>query len=332
MNSQKVDSLNGPVVDPSGSKVQFPVLSSRSNSRCWTWLFKDSSQFPLTVNALGGAAVTIAGFFVSKPYNIICYVGGVWLFGSQLYPCLRIRQIAPRAEVGRLVDRGADLILDEKKEDEILIKTKEELKNTKQQLEALIEESNKNAQLHLKQLEDKNEEIKSVVAKLEVTTKDLNRLQEIYNRLKATTDSLMQHLKEINQTNQTLKINTLALRASTSKVDIESGKLEKELSEFSSANTFFDQEDEEFKTTANQLTSQVTLLKEFFEKIKGENASFIKKVESLATNNQILTKSLTEIKERESNLVVVIDKLKKEIEELKPLNELNDMVKDILGD
>ena len=244
--------------------------AAKSNCRCWTWLIKDPSQYPLGVNFVLGSAAVITGIFLSKPYDYIFYAAGGWLIGSQAYPFIRIRQIAPRAAIELLADKTNTLNRDAIKENEVFKKTQEDLKNTQEKFQQLIQESKKNQEKASQELDQKNSEIETLIKKLDNSSKEFLSLKDIYNRLKETTNTLTERLKALNVTNQSLKKIPIAVGKETADLDKNNLKLEQDFSEIHSENQVFDKEDDEFKTTTSQLKDQVSQIEEFSNKSKAK--------------------------------------------------------------
>lgn len=199
--------------------------------------FKHWSFYLLLGGSLVGVVATIAASILTMYPLIAC---GVVLFVSNAVGAYYIRKFDTFNELEDYVEEMSNKILDLTKIIKDLKKMNKEFKDTRKRLEIDIEKDAKIWTDGDKKVRKSAEEIKRLTKNLNVTTKKLKKMEELYTNLQNAVNVFSNHVVGINENNKdmSIKIDKLANNVTDAKAVIESFDCEND--EFDEHNELYD--------------------------------------------------------------------------------------------
>ena len=219
--------------------------------------FKHWSFYVLLGGGLVGLVATIAASILTMYPLIAC---GVVLFVTSSVGAYYIRKFDTFNELEDYVEEMSNKILDLSKIIKDLKKINKEFKDTRKRFEADIEKDEKIWNDGDKKVRKSAEEIKRLTKSLDVTTKKLKKMEELYSNLQNAVNIFSNHVVGINENNKDMsnKIDKLANNVTDAKAVIES---------FDCENDEFDENNELYENLNKANLAFLTKFQEELEKI-----------------------------------------------------------------
>jgi chromosome segregation ATPase len=282
--------------------------------KCCGFIWKDWTQVVGRLGVFGGLVTGGVGLVLSNPYVVAGGVAAVVI--AYCFPDIRLSCVKPEREfednVAYFNAENARLNAQIEK----LGTELEELKKSKVALDSILHEAQAEV-LKLKgDLQMGVDDLQAITLKLQNTEKQLQILQELYNKFKDEATKVAKDLNQFNKVNKVFKEKVTELSSALDDLDSSADRISIEVGEVKNLNAFYDTQNKHLTTLMAILGQNVGSLEQRFSQMKAALVELAQQTQTL----DIADDKILEGSKRLETQTILLEKL---------LSGFNDMIGNI---